>query len=432
MTPPPTLSDSGVTPARPPDRGPSVPHPPDRPRDASPRLTRVNDQRLWTRTFIVGIVVNLFMSSVFYLLMTTMAVYAAQRFAASDSQAGLASSAFVIGAVLARLLAGKFLDVVGRRRMLVLAMIVFTLAGLSYLPVEDLTLLIVVRLVHGVAFGAGNTALIASVQSIIPSARRAEGNGYFGTATTVATAGGPFLGVLLMENLGFDALFWAATAGGLIAMLAGLVYHVPERTLSPDERTQLHSFRPSTFIDRGAVPYAAVMGVGGFAYSSVLSYLAVHATALNMPQAASVFFLLYALGALFARLFAGRIQDVYGDNVVLVPVFVAYTTGLALVGLTQSMGGFAIAGLLTGLGFGCLLPSLQAILINRTTPARVGVATSTFFLLLDIGTGVGPVFLGLIVAGFGFPMMYWFAAGLVVVGGVLYALVHGRRAGGRR
>ena len=62
----------------------------------------------------------------------------------------------------------------------------------------------------------------------------------------------------------------------------------------------------------------------------------------------------------------------------------------------------------------------------------MGVATSTFFLLLDIGTGVGPVFLGLIVAGFGFPMMYWFAAGLVVVGGVLYALVHGLRAGGRR
>ena len=90
----------------------------------------MNEQRLWTRTFIIGIVVNLFMSSVFYLLMTTMAIYAAQRFAASDSQAGLASSAFVIGAVFARLVAGKFLDAVGRRRMLVLSMIVFTLAGL--------------------------------------------------------------------------------------------------------------------------------------------------------------------------------------------------------------------------------------------------------------------------------------------------------------
>jgi MFS family permease len=215
-------------------------------------------------------------------------------------------------------------------------------------------------------------------------------------------------------------------------MLAGLAYRVPERTLAPEERAQLRSFRPSTFIDRGALPYAAVMGVGGFAYSSVLSYLAVHASALHMPQAASVFFLLYALGALFARLFAGRIQDAYGDNVVVVPVFVAYTAGLALVALTQSMGGFAIAGLLTGLGFGCLLPSLQAILINKTSPARVGVATSTFFLLLDIGTGVGPVFLGLIVAASGFPAMYGASAGLVVVGGALYALVHGLRAGGRR
>ncbi|HLS32671.1 MAG TPA: MFS transporter, partial [Brevibacterium sp.] len=75
----------------------------------------MTEQRLWTPTFVIGIIINLFMSSVFYLLMTTMAVYAVERFAASDSGAGLASSGFIIGAVVGRVLAGKFLDVVGRR-----------------------------------------------------------------------------------------------------------------------------------------------------------------------------------------------------------------------------------------------------------------------------------------------------------------------------
>ena len=49
--------------------------------------------KLWTKNFILAIVVNLFISMVFYLLMTTMALYAVDRFQASDTAAGFASSA---------------------------------------------------------------------------------------------------------------------------------------------------------------------------------------------------------------------------------------------------------------------------------------------------------------------------------------------------
>src|SRR5699024_12523436 len=167
------------------------------------------------------------------------------------------------------------------------------------------------RLVHGFAFGLGNTALMASIQSVIPSARRAEGNGYFGTATTIATAVGPFLGVTLAARFGFPSLFWVASACGLLAMLAAFAYRVPERTLTADDRAQLTSFRPSSFVDAKALPCAAVMGCGGLAYSSVLAYLAVHTSAVGVPQAASMCFLLYAARSLVARLFAGRAQDVY-------------------------------------------------------------------------------------------------------------------------
>lgn len=231
----------------------------------------MTEQRLWTRTFVIGIVVNLFMSTVFYLLLTTMAVYAVDRFSASDAGAGLASSGFIIGAVVGRVLAGKFLDLVGRRRMLVVTMAVFVIAGLAYIPADGLGLLIAVRLVHGFAFGLGNTALVASIQSVIPSARRAEGNGYFGTATTLATAVGPFLGVTLAAQFGFSSLFWVASACGLLAMLAALAYRVPERTITAEDRVLLKSFRPSSFVDAKALPYAAVMGFGGLAYSSVLA-----------------------------------------------------------------------------------------------------------------------------------------------------------------
>ncbi|RAE88540.1 MFS transporter, partial [Burkholderia multivorans] len=76
--------------------------------------------QLWTKDFVVGVGLNLAMSMVFYLLMTSMAGYAVARFSAGQAAAGFASSGFIVGAVIARILTGKYLDFIGRRTLLVI------------------------------------------------------------------------------------------------------------------------------------------------------------------------------------------------------------------------------------------------------------------------------------------------------------------------
>src|SRR5699024_2269769 len=71
---------------------------------------------LWTKDFIVGIGLSLSMSLVFSLLRPSMAGYAVARFSAGGAAAGFASSAFVLGAVVPRVITGKYLDFIGRRR----------------------------------------------------------------------------------------------------------------------------------------------------------------------------------------------------------------------------------------------------------------------------------------------------------------------------
>ena len=80
-------------------------------------------EKLWTRNFVLAIGTNLFIYMVFYLLMTSMALYALERFQAADSAAGFASSAFIVGALVSRFFAGILLDKVGRRRILLLALL---------------------------------------------------------------------------------------------------------------------------------------------------------------------------------------------------------------------------------------------------------------------------------------------------------------------
>ena len=129
------------------------------------------EAKLWSKDFTIAIIAAVFLSFVFYLLVTTMAGYAVARFAASDAAAGLASSSFVLGALSARMFVGTVLDTLGRYRVLIVAFALSAIACALYLPADSLWLLIAVRFAHGAVFGAGHTAIMAAVQDIIPPHR---------------------------------------------------------------------------------------------------------------------------------------------------------------------------------------------------------------------------------------------------------------------
>ena len=57
---------------------------------------------------------------------------------------------------------------------------------------------------------------------------------------------------------------------------------------------------------------------------------------------------------------------------------------------------------------------------------QVGVATSTYFVLLDFGIGVGPYTLGSFVPTFGFSFVYLAAGALSIAGMALYFYLIGR------
>ncbi|UVI37389.1 MFS transporter [Brevibacterium spongiae] len=387
--------------------------------------------KLWTKDFIVGIGLNLSMSMVFYLLMTSMAGYAVARFSAGEAAAGFASSSFVIGAVIARVLTGKYLDFIGRRTLLIITMAVSVLASLAYLAADGLTLLIVLRIIHGIAFGAGNTAIMTAIQSIIPSSRRGEGTGYFGTATTLSTALGPYLGVIIPREFDFAMLFIASAIMSVIALIACVLIRLPTQELSDYQRRTKWHLKLGTLVDRDGLRIGSVMLLAGTAYAAALVFLAGYAAEHGVASAASLFFVAFAVSSLIARLFVGRLQDVFGDNAVIFPVFICDIAGNVLLALWPTMTGIVLAGVLIGLGFGSLMPCMQAITVNSVPMSRVPVATASFFLLLDAGSGIGPVVLGFLYSLTGGNGMFLVCAGLVVAAIVVYVMVHGRRRGGR-
>ncbi|GAA3665180.1 MFS transporter [Arthrobacter ginkgonis] len=385
--------------------------------------------RLWSRDFVLAFSANTFSMMVFYLLLTSMALYAAERFQASDSAAGLASSAYIIGSVLARLFSGRLLDVVGRKRMLLVSLAAFVAFSLLYVLADTLPVLIGLRFLHGVAFGAGNTALGASVQAIIPPARRSEGTGYYGLSATLATAIGPFLAVSLSGSGNYEAIFHASSAFSAAAFAIALLLRLPEPPRHAGQPGARKRGFLASLVEPAVLPVTAVILLAGVGYSGVVAFLASYTSSQGMANLASWFFLIYAVAVAVARLFMGRIQDRRGDNIVIYPALAAFAVGVGLLAFQLAPATVAAAAVLAGFGYSTLMSGLQAIAISRVPPAHIGTAVSTFYLVLDVGAGLGPVLLGALVPAAGFQGMYAACSVLAVAAIGVYHLAHGRHQG---
>ncbi|ACP32552.1 MFS transporter [Corynebacterium aurimucosum] len=383
--------------------------------------TSSESQSLITPTFVFAWLVNFAQFSVFYLLVTIMALYAVEQFQASDTAGGFASSAFVVGATIARLFSGYIVDAAGRKRSLVVSLIVVTVAMALYFPAQSLPLLFAVRILHGFGYAVASTAVMAVAQSVIPDHRRAEGTGYFALGTTLATAFGPAAGLAIVHNAGYNTVFLVALTLTVVAMGLGLIVKAPAQ-----ERRSV-SFSLGNIVHPAVAPFGVFILLVGVAYTGIITFLNGYSAQAGLEKGASYFFLAYAVVSLILRFVLGKLQDRRGDNIIIYSSLVFFIAGLAVLASAVADWQIIAAGALVGIGYGSILPAGQAIAVRLVPMHEMGAGISTFFLLLDLGIGFGPILLGQVISATGYSAMYWMLAALLLVASVVYFSVHGRK-----
>ncbi|MCT4475792.1 MFS transporter [Peribacillus frigoritolerans] len=382
--------------------------------------------RLWTKDFVIVSSINFFITLIFYLLMVTLAIYAVNELDASTSEAGLISGIFIIGTLIGRLFIGRFIDSIGRKKTLFIGLIFFTLTTLLYFVDLGIGFLLVNRLIHGMAMGMASTATGTIVAQIIPPTRKGEGIGYYSMSATLATAIGPFIGLFMAQNTSFQVIFSFCLALGVISLITAFFLYVPALKVTA-KVTESKGFKLSNFIEPKALPISIITLLLAFCYSSVLSFISFYAIEIDLVNTASFFFVVYAVAVLLSRPFSGPLMDRKGSNFIMYPAFIIFGIGLLLLSMTTNSFTLLAAGFLIGLGFGNMQSSSQAIAVKLTPPHRMGMATSTFFIMLDAGLGFGPYILGFIIPVTGYSTLYVILGVLVIATSVLYYFLHGKK-----
>lgn len=391
---------------------------------------------LWTRNFIMISLINFLGTLIFYLLIVVIAGFAVDEFDASTSTAGLVSSIFIVGSLLGRLLTGRVITSVGSKSTFQIGLIAFFITTCAYFAALNLPILILIRLLHGISFGIIGTTTGTLIAQIIPSTRRGEGIGYFSMSTVLATAIGPFIGILLTQNTeSFSSIFIFNVLLVVVCVVMYFTVHLnngkePMKSIASTVASKEKGFKLSNYIEPKALPISIVVLFTGFAYSGVMSFLSFYSESINLVKAGSFFFLVYAITILCTRPITGPLMDRKGANIVVYPALLIFAIGMLLFSQATNSLVFLVAAGLIGIGNGNMNSIAQAIAIKSTEPHRYGLATSTYFILLDIGLGVGPYLLGLIEPHTTYRMLFLAMVPVILLALVLYYfIVHRKQPG---
>ena len=387
-------------------------------------------EKLWTTTFVVNMLLNFIFYLVFYLPTVVIGTMAMERYHASASIAGILSGIFIVGGFIARLWAGNNMKRLGAKKLLYIGTLIYFLLTFAYFFVHSVVLLLILRLVHGLGFGIAATASGTLAGAIVPSSRCGEGIGYYALSVTLSSAVGPFLSMFLYRTSGFYSLIWLSALLLFIALVGIFFIHVEKTTDSSNSvDNKVHKkFAWSNYFEKEALPISLIAFLIGISYSSILSFMDAYARNIHLSEAASFFFLVYAITVLLSRPITGRVFDGFGDNFVMYPTYLFFALGLLLIGFAHSGWMLLLAAIFIGLGYGSFSPFGQAIAIRNSEAHRLGITTSTFFGFMDMGVGFGPFILGMFMPLLGYRNLYFASAILALLIAVIYHFVHGRHA----
>ncbi|MCM3748709.1 MFS transporter [Paenibacillus pasadenensis] len=135
---------------------------------------------------------------------------------------GLLVAAFSLTQLLFSPLAGRLSDKFGRKKMIVIGMVVFAGSEALFGVATSSTLLFVARLLGGISAAMIMPAVMAYAADVTTKAERAKGMGFINAAITTGFIIGPGIGGYIAE-FGIRVPFYAAAVAGLVAALINLV-----------------------------------------------------------------------------------------------------------------------------------------------------------------------------------------------------------------
>lgn len=283
---------------------------------------------------------------------------------------------------------GRFGDIIGRRRLLLGGVILFTLASLLCGWVPSLWLLVVARAAQGLGAATMMALTLAMVGETVAKEKTGSAMGLLGTMSALGTTLGPSLGGILITEFGWRTIFFINVPIGLLNFIL-IIHHLPRDRKRPQATVPGFDITGMLILAATLAAYSLAMTIGrgrldplnvtllGLALSGALLFV-FHELRTTSPL---IHFKMFQDSSLSAGLaMSGLVATVMMTTLVVGPFYLSSTLGLkpAWVGFALSTGPLVAA--VTGLPAGRIVDAWGTK--RMTFLGLCGMATGAFLLSL--------------------------------------------------
>jgi len=200
------------------------------------RLFAPENRKWWT---LVAVAVGLFMIMLDNTVVNVALPSIRKELGISISELEWVVNAYALTFGVLLLSGGKLADLLGRRRIFIAGLVIFTLASLWCGLAGGAGSLIAARTVQGVGAALMNPATLSIITATFPPRQRGTAIGIWAGVSALALAIGPLVGGLLTQKINWSWIFFVNIPVGVVGVIAARLFIDESRDTSHEQRLDL-------------------------------------------------------------------------------------------------------------------------------------------------------------------------------------------------
>ena len=361
----------------------------------------MNKEKIFTVPFFMVLFMSVISGAASYMVNPVLPAFLVSRGAPMEIT-GIISSLMSLVALFGRPFSGAASDYFNKKKIMIVSYILSIFCLLLYTKADTVTMIIIVRILHGVAFSLSGTVSMAFGADFLPLSRLGEGLSYIGIGTVLSTMIGPQLGEFVETRFGMESIFiWAS----VLYLICGIgTYLIPYHPQTPAKKEKF-VFKMENFFAPELFMYVFLIGVLSVGNGILLYYLKDFGTIRNIANI-SLYYTVSSIVTVMTKPFTGKWLDRKGIAYTLYPAFVISAAFAFCFARAYTLPMVLIAAVFKAIGQGSGQSAIQADSVRKLGLERSGVASSSCYIGMDLGNVLGPAIGAFVISGSGYGVLF--------------------------
>ncbi len=351
-----------------------------------------------------------------------------------DATLGLIASVSAATGVLVGFPAGVISDIVGRRRVMLLGILLFAVTPLLYLFVTTPGQLVVVRFIHGAGTAILNPVVMAVVAETY-SADRGERMAWYSSIYQVGRFISPTAGGLLIIGNDFTWVFIVSAMSGFVALLAFFALQTTPGSAgsaSSDTKTasggnglrRMASELRLVTRHRGILLTSLMEAVQYFSIGAVETFLPLYLVIIGYSAwEIGPIFTIQIVATAFSKPALGRLSDRMGRRRFIAAGLLVGAAVVAAMPLVKNYWGLMALSSLFGVTVAAVTGCTSALVSDFSRSSAYGSSLGILNSIKDIGHASGPAVAGFLVMSWSYGPAFAAVGGVMALGALAFFLL---------